>query len=187
MKPIFFNKIFLIIALVFCTFSCTSDLDFDQVNDFAAHPSFTTNLAYLEVKAASLAPLGTGGGSTDYTADVEFLDNSFVRDDLVKAELDFRFKNSTPRKFIFNVAFLDINNAPIFRIEPISVEASVNGSDVSPPPTKIVFEENLDVIKNAKKMVFQIEVKPGVILSANDLKRIEISSSITAEFKVEVE
>lgn len=187
MKHIFYNRLILIIFLVLCSLSCSSDLDFEQANDFDAQPVFTTNLAYLDIKAADLEPLGTGGGSNDFTADVEFLDNSFVSDDLVKAELNFRFKNSIPRKFIFNVVFLDINSAPIYSIGPIPVEASVNNSDVLPPPTKVIFDANSDLLKNARKMVFSITVLAGPPLTINSPGRIEMSSSITAGFKVEVE
>jgi hypothetical protein len=187
MKHLLYNRIILLTTLIFSAFSCSSDLDFNQANDFSAQPVFTTNLAYVELKESVLAGNGAGNGAGNvvfnHTSDVDFLDKSFVDENLVKVELNFRFRNSIPRDFIFSVVFLDKNDAPIYNMPPIRVVTSAN--DFFSPP--VIFETNaeLDILKNTKKMVFSIVMDPvGPPLTINSTNRIEMSSSATAYFDI---
>jgi hypothetical protein len=183
MKQIFHNKILLIAALVLCSFSCSSDLDFGQADDFSAQPVFTTNLAYLEAKAPEFELGGGGQYVYSYVANVDFLSTSFVEDDLIKAELYFRIKNTIARAYIYDIVFLDVNNAPIKNIK-IDVPASVNGAEVLVDPTIIFDASNIDILKKTTKMVFSITMLAGPPLTATSPGRIELSSSITAYFDV---
>jgi hypothetical protein len=183
MKQRFYNRILLIAALVFCSFSCSSDLDFEQANDFSAQPVFTTNLAYLEAKAPQFEAGGTGLYVYPYIANVDFLNTSFVEDDLVKAELYFRIKNTIARAYIYDIIFLDQNDAPIKNIR-MDVPASVNGVEVLSERTEIFTTANVDILKRTAKMVFTITMLPGSQLTATSPGRIELSSSITAYFDV---
>jgi hypothetical protein len=183
MKQRFYNRILLITALVFCFFSCSSDLDFEQANDFSAQPVFTTNLAYLEAKAPQFESGGAGLYVYPYIANVDFLNTSFVEDDLIKAELYFRIKNTIPRAYVYDIVFLDVNDAPIKNIK-IDVPASVNGVEVLVDPTITFDTSNVDILKKTAKMVFSITMLPGTPLTATSPGRIEFSSSITAYFDV---
>jgi hypothetical protein len=182
MKHLLYNRIILLTTLILSAFSCSSDLDFNQAEDFSAEPVFTTNLAYVELKESVLAGNGAGNIVFKHTSNVDFLNKSFVDENLVKVELNFRFRNSIPRDFIFRVVFLDKNDAQIYNMPPIQVATSVN--DFFPPP--VIFETNaeLDVLKRTTKMVFSIVMNQGPPLTVNSTNRIEMSSSLTAYFDV---
>lgn len=183
MKHRHYNKIILIIALIICTFSCSSDLDFDQVNDFNAQPVFTTNLAYFEAKAPSFVVNGVEQAFFSYVANVDFLNTSFVEEDLVKTDLYFRIKNTIARAYTYNITFLDQNNAPIYVIT-MNVPA-YSGKEVLVEKTETFTTANIAILKNTTKMVFSITMLPGAPpLTANSPGRVELSSSITAYFDV---
>ena len=45
------NRLFGILILSFFYFSCSSDLDFDQINDLKLEPVFVANMASFDIKA----------------------------------------------------------------------------------------------------------------------------------------
>jgi len=182
MKYRFYNKIILVIALVLSTFSCSSDLDFNQAEDFTAQPVVTTNLAYFEVKAPDFIINGTEQSFFSYVSNVDFLNTSFVEEDLVKTELYFRIKNTIARRYVYNVTFLDQNNAPIYLIT-MNVPA-YSGTEVLVEKTETFTAANVDILKRTTKMVFSIAMLSGPPLTFNSPGRIELSTSITAYFDV---
>jgi hypothetical protein len=183
MKQRFYNKFFLMIAFVLCSFSCTSELDFEQVNDFSAQPVFTTNLAYFEAKAPYFEVAGAGGQIYPYAAKVDFFDTSFIKDNLIQTDLFFRIKNTIERAYIFNISFLDVNDAPIYNLGPILVP-QYNGTEVLVEYPETFDASKIDILKSTKKMVFSITILPGTPLTASSPGRIEMSSSLTAYFDV---
>jgi hypothetical protein len=168
--------------VVLCFFSCSSDLDFEQANDFSAQPIFTTNLAYYEAKAPDFEIAGAGAYSFGYVAKVEFFDTSFIKDNLIKTDLYFRIKNTIARGYDFNITFLDVNNAPIKTVNiPVGAYA---GTEILEEKTVTFTTVDIDILKNTKKMVFSIAILPGTPLTATSPGRIEMSSSLTAYFDV---
>ncbi|PZX92878.1 hypothetical protein DOS84_13485 [Flavobacterium aquariorum] len=182
MRNGFCNRVILVIVLVLCTFSCSSDLDFNQAEDFTAQPVFTTNLSYFEVKAPDFIIDGTEQPFFSYVANVDFLNTSFVEEDLVRTELYFRIKNTIARAYDYNVNFLDDNNTPIYTIT-MNVPA-YGGKEVLVEKTETFTAANVDILKRTTKMVFSIAMFPGPPLTANSPGRVELSSSITAYFDV---
>jgi hypothetical protein len=168
--------------VVLCSFSCSSDLDFEQANDFSAQPIFTTNLAYFEAKAPYFTGAGGGGQIYPYIAKVDFFDTSFIKDNLIKTDLYFRIKNTIGRGCNFNITFLDVNNAPIKTVNiPVGAYA---GAEILEEKTVTFTTVDIDILKNTKKMVFLIAILPGTPLTATSPGRIEMSSSLTAYFDV---
>jgi hypothetical protein len=171
------------LAFVLCSFSCSSELDFEQVNDFSAQPVFTTNLAYFEAKAPYFEVAGAGGQIYPYAAKVDFFDTSFIKDNLIKTDFFFRIKNTIARAYIFNITFLDENDAPIRNLLPIFVP-EYSGTDILKEETVSFTVADVDILKRTKKMVFSITILPGTPLTASSPGRIEMSSSLTAYFDV---
>jgi hypothetical protein len=182
MKYSFFKGIIGVLVLSL-SFSCSSDLDFNQANDFNVQPVFTTNLAYFEAKAPVFVINDIERSFFSYTSNVSFFTTSFIEDDLVKADLYFRIKNTIARAYILNVTFLDKKGIAIYSIPPMNVSAS-NGTEILLERTEIFSGINVDILKRTTNMVFSIEMLAGPPLTANSAGRVELSSSITAYFDV---
>lgn len=183
MKYRFYNRIILFTLLILCSFSCSSDLDYDQVNDFNIQPVFTTNLAYLKGNASDFVENGVELPVFSYLTNVDFLNTSFVEEDLVKAELYFRVKNTINRAYLFNITFLNANNAPIHAIT-MNVPA-YSGTEILAEKTETFTAANVDILKKTTKLAFAIVMYPGPPLTESSPGRVELSSSITAYFDVE--
>jgi hypothetical protein len=182
MKFTFFKKIILITTLACCFFSCSSDLDFEQVNDFNMQPVFIGNLAYINREASDFISNGTETPNFSYTSDVDFLRKSFVKENLVKTELYFRIKNTINRSYAFNVTFLNRNGVPIYNIK-MDVPA-YNGSEVIVEKTETFTAANLSILENTTRMVFSVRMFAGPPITAATLGRVELSSGVTAYFDV---
>jgi hypothetical protein len=181
MKFPFFKKIILIATLGYCLFSCSSDLDFNQAEDFNIQPVFTTNLAYFELKESGFFENGIEDGFFEHTSNVDFFSTPFVDDNLVKAEMNFRFKNAIPRDFVFSVDFQDVNDVSLYKIS-FNIPAS---TPLFIPPPVSFDVSNLYIIKNTKRMVFSLAMNQGPPpLSPNSQNTMEMSSSLTAYFDV---
>ncbi|PJJ06954.1 hypothetical protein CLU83_0076 [Flavobacterium sp. 1] len=182
MKFTFFKTIILIAFLECCFFSCSSDLDFDQVNDLNVQPVFVSNLAYINIDAQDFISNGTETPIFSYTSDVDFLSKSFVKENLVKTELYFRIKNTINRSYAFNVTFLNKNGTPIYNIK-MDIPA-YNGSEVIVEKTETFTATNVSILENTAKMVFSVRMFAGPPITAATPGRIEFSSGITAYFDI---
>nr|WP_315152658.1 hypothetical protein [uncultured Flavobacterium sp.] len=182
MKFTFFKKIILITTIVCCLSSCSSDLDFDQVNDFNVQPTFIGNLAYMNIKASDFISNGTETPIFSYTSDVDVLGEPFIEENLVKTELYFRIKNTINRAYAFNVTFLNNNGAPIYNIR-MDVPA-YSGTETIVEKTETFTAANIDILKNTAKMVFSVRMFSGPPITAATPGRVELSSGIIAYFDI---
>lgn len=183
MKRIFCNRNILFITLVLSVFSCASDLDFEQANDFTAQPVFTSNLAYLQGKASDFVEDGIELPPLSYTTQVGFFDSSFVNENLLKAEFYFRIKNTINRPFTIDIDLKEESGGLVRNIK-IEVPASVDGSEVLVDPTIVFDESEADELRRTTQMVFVVTLHDGPPLTETSPGRIELSSSVTAYFDV---
>lgn len=181
MKYSFFKRIIGVVLLVL-SFSCSSDLDFEQTNQFNIKPVFTTNLAYFSLDANQFVVNGVEQSEFSYIANVDFFKTGFIRDDLVRTELYFRVKNTINRGYTYDITFLDENNITIYTIN-MGIPA-YNGTEIVVEKTEIFNSSNVNILKNTKSIIFSILLLPGPPLTAASPGRVELSSSITAYFDV---
>lgn len=182
MRFTFFKIIILITFLVSCFSSCSSDLDFEQANNFNIQPVVTTNLAYIKANASDFISNGAESPLLSFTSNVDFLNTSFVEEDLVKTELYFRIKNTINRSFVFNIVFIDSDGLPVYNLR-MDVPAG-NGTEVIVEKTEIFTVANIDILKNTSQMSFSILMLNGTPISATTPGRVEMSSGITAYFDI---
>jgi hypothetical protein len=177
------NKFFGIYILSFLFFSCSSDLDFDQINDLKLEPVFVANMANFDIKANQFV---IGGVEQPLVGDVMnfevFNDKDFSRN-LNKTEMYFEFVNTINRAYNINVYFLGANDVRLYTI-PFSVPAY---SGVSNPVTKTEIFENakLDLLKKTQKIALVIAMFPGPPLTDSSVGSLKMRSSGTLYFLVE--
>jgi hypothetical protein len=175
-------KIIGVVVVVFSAFSCSSDLDFNQVNDFNIQPAFTTNLAYFNPKASDFIIIGSEQSSFSFLSNVDIFNSSFVENDLVRTDLYFKINNTINRSYIYNITFLNASNVALNSID-ISIPA-YNGTVVIVEKTFVFEGLNIDIIKNTESILFSVKMLAGPPLTVDSAGQLESSSSITAYFDV---
>ncbi|KAF2331578.1 MAG: hypothetical protein REI96_21570 [Flavobacterium nitrogenifigens] len=172
----------LLFAAVFFL-SCSSDLDFDQVNDFKLEPVFVANLAYFDIPANKLED----DGSTNVYPDVRDFDifkDKFFNERLKKAEFDFEIENNINRSFVINMLLLNAENQVLQTIS--FTVPSYNGTpNVIKYPTEVFENARLDLLKQTQKIGFVIIIAAGPPLNSESLGNLKLRSSATAYLEIE--
>ncbi|MEN2400963.1 hypothetical protein GKZ90_0014350 [Flavobacterium sp. MC2016-06] len=180
MKSNFISSISKIFILASLFFSCSSDLDFNQVNDLKLEPVIVANLAYFNLPAAQIQ------NGQQIPPDVESFDifrRKFFTEHLKKAALDFEIENTISKAFALNIIFIDVNNQPIEAINLI-VPAYTSGTNVIKYPTEVFEGERLERLKKATQIGFEILMTSGTPAS-NDSGNLKLKSSATVYMEIE--
>lgn len=180
---ILINKATGLLFLTLFLFSCSSDLDFNQVNDLKLEPVVVGNLAYFDVVANQL--LDDGGTHIIYdTSTFDIFKNRFFRDELTKVEFNFEVENTINRTFRLDVLLLNAND-DILETISFPVPAYVGSSNVIKYPTEVFENQRLDLLKQTAKIGFVLTIASGPPLNQNSTGRIKLKSSATAYLEIE--
>ena len=174
------NKFFGIFILSLFFLSCSSDLDFDQVNDLKLEPVVVANLATFDILANQFV---IGGVEQPLAGDVMnfevFNDPDFVNN-ISQTDLYFEFNNTINRAYSINLYFLDANDAKLYTI-PFAIPA-YTGSPIVVTKTEVFDNAKLDLLKQTKKIAFVITMLPGIPLTDSSLGSLKLRSSATIYF-----
>lgn len=178
-----YRNISSVIFLVFLLFSCSSDLDFDQVNDFKIEPVFVANLAYFDIPANKLVD---DGGTNVYpdVRDFDVFKDNFFNERLKKAEFDFEIENTINRSFIINMLLLDDQNK-VLQTLSFAVPSYKGTPNVIKYPTEVFENARLDLLKQTQKIGFVVIIAAGPPLNSESLGNLKLRSSATAYLVVE--
>ena len=177
------SKISSIIFRVFLLFSCSSDLDFDQVNDFKIEPVFVANLAYFDIPANKLVD---DGGTNIYpdVRDFDVFKDKFFNERLKKAEFDFEIENNINRSFVINMLLLNDQNQVLQTIS-FAVPSYKGTPNVIKYPTEVFENARLDLLKQTQKIGFVVIIAAGPPLNSESLGNLKLRSSATAYLVIE--
>jgi hypothetical protein len=177
------NKFLRIFILSIFFLSCSSDLDFDQVNDLMLEPVVVANLATFDVPANEFV---IGGIEQNVAGDVMNFDifrDTYFNDSLRRADFFFEINNTINRAYRINLYLLDANNSPLYTI-PFDVPAYTGVQNLV-TKTEIFENAKLDLLKKSVKIAFVITMLPGPALSESSLGSLKLRSSATVYFVVE--
>lgn len=177
------NKFLGIFFLTIFSLSCSSDLDFDQVNDLKLEPVLVANLATFDVPANQFVVNGMEQTVAGDLLDFNVFRNSFLNESLTRADFFFEIDNTINRAYRINLYLLDANNSPLYTI-PFDVPAYA-GTQNLVTKTEIFENSKLDLLKKTEKIAFVITMFPGPLLTENSLGSLKLRSSATIYFVVE--
>ena len=142
--------------------SCVKDVDLDQAKDIGLKPKLQIDLLIFDVNEADFVDTLTNQQKTIIrdTVRLEFLDDSYVQDDLMEVEFSFKYINSFPKSFHNKISFLSENNSAQH-----VVEFNINPGDKNNPAVTEVIDlikfDQIQIIRRSIKMAVEIEVLPG--------------------------
>ena len=177
------NRVFCLFILLLFSFSCASDLDYDQANDLKLEPVFVANLAYFDVPANEFVTNGVEQSVIFDTPTVDVFNDDFFRDNLKKVEFFFEMENTINRAYSVDLVFLDNNNQRVHAIN-LTVPA-FTGMENKVTKTEIFENAQLDLLKRTTKIAFTLTMLPGAPLNENSSGRLKLRSGVTAYLVVE--
>ncbi|WP_243416295.1 hypothetical protein [Flavobacterium sp. HTF] len=163
--------------------SCSSDLDFDQVNDLKLKPVVVANLAHFNVPASQLRD--DGGTHIAFDArEFDVFKDKFFTEDLLKAEFDFEIENTIDRAFDLQLLLLNANDETLETIS-FPVPAYTGSPNVIKYPTEVFENQRLELLKQTVKIGFVLIVATGPPLNEDSTGNIKLKSSATAYLEIE--
>lgn len=177
------NKLVTMFFLSVLFLSCSSDLDFDQVNDLKREPVFVANLASFYAKASQFVSGGIELSLVGDVMDFDVFNNEDFTRNLNKTEMYFEFNNTINRACSINLYFLDANGSILYII-PFSVPAYTGVINLV-SKTEVFENTKLDVLKNTQKIAFVISMLPGPPLTETSIGNLKMRSRGTLYFFVE--
>lgn len=157
--------------------SCVKHVDFNQVEDFSVEPVIKSSLVYFTLNQINFFDVVNSVEVVTPIDDVSgftLLKNSFIRNNLLRAKLEFQINNQFDRRFTVNIQFLDDNNLPTHTFDPFIVTANN-------PSFKQI--EEIEVANN-QSFLSSTKVKVSIELSpSSNGSTIDPNQEQTLEFK----
>lgn len=148
-------------VILFCAIasSCSSDLDFDQINDFSAEPEIAANLAYFELAIPSSIPSLPPFTPTPVNAKFDILRDASVNKRLIGATLFFEVENINVKHYGVIVEFKDDADQIL---ERITIDQNDNFDGVNKLSKEVTYlKSDLDFLKLATSIDFTASIDPA--------------------------
>ena len=148
------------LPLLFLLFSCVKDVDLDQIDEVVIPPTAAIDLVYFDLTAADLrdTPGGTKTASDDLR--LEFLDDDYIQDGLMRADFIFKFVNSFPQPATATIKFLSASNALMHQVI-IDIPGGSSAAPAVVNVTEIIQRDQISRIRNSIRMSVDIELFPN--------------------------
>lgn len=183
MKVLTFNRSIILAILLIFSFSCASDLDFEQVNTIKLEPVIVTNLAYFDAKATQFVTNGVERNIIFETSTIQIFDDSFFRQRLKKVELFYELENTINRAYTLDVLFLDKDNQSVHALK-LAIP-SYTGAENKTTKTDLFEGLQLDLLKKTTKITFILVMRPSRTMTDLSIGSLKLRSSITAYLVIE--
>ncbi|HSM64353.1 MAG TPA: hypothetical protein VK833_10485 [Gillisia sp.] len=154
------NPIFLLLFGVVMG-SCVKGVDLDQTEEIALTPDLQVSLLIFDVTSEDFSNPDTGEFQATIrdTVRLEFLDDSYIQDDLNTVEFSFKYTNSFSQPFRNKISFLSENDR-VQHVVNFDIQAGNKDQAVETNWIEFIDNANIDVIKNSIKMVVEIQAYP---------------------------
>lgn len=183
MKRLLSSRFLVILYLAIFSFSCSSDLDFNQTKNLRLEPAYVTNLVYFDIPANEFVTNGIETPQFIERSTVDIFNKTFFVNDLVKTDLDFEINNTIARAFTLEVKLFNANGTQLDTII-IAVPAYYGASNIV--TQKEVFQgTRLTTLKNTTRIQMTLRMAAGTALTESSTGTIKMRSGVTAYFVVQ--
>lgn len=162
MPPQKINFFFALFPLCFLLFSCVKDVDLDQYEEIVIKPEAAIDLIFFTLTAEDFSGEENPLRAFDDTR-LDFLDDDYIQNNLVKADLNFRFTNHFEREFVAVVRLLSEGNSVQHEIL-IPIPAGTTASPAKVDYTELIEGDEIRKIRRSIKISVEITTHSGQLL-----------------------
>ncbi|MEP0264466.1 hypothetical protein [Dokdonia sp.] len=148
----------LILTLFFTAYtSCVSDVDFDQTQDVVISPNAVTDLIFFNLDTSDFENVDTPEIelSVQDTTRLEFLNDDFIRENLIEITLDFQVDNSFGQSLVNRAAFINSAGVEQYVVE-FEIVASPDGTLQRTLFTEVISLEDIQAISNSSQIANEV-------------------------------
>lgn len=183
MKCLLSSRFLGILYLAIFSFSCSSDLDFNQTKNLRLEPTYVANLVYFDIPASEFVTNGLETPQFTDRSTVDIFNNTFFVNDLIKTDLDFEINNTIARAYTLDVKLFNAIGSQLDNIS-IAVPAYYGATNIV--TQKEVFQgARLTTLKNTTRIQMTLRMAAGTALTESSTGTIKMRSGVTAYFVVQ--
>ncbi len=183
MKCLLSSRFLGILYLAIFSFSCSSDLDFNQTKNLRLEPTYVANLVYFDIPASEFVTNGLETPQFIDRSTVDIFNNTFFVNDLIKTDLDFEINNTIARAYTLDVKLFNAIGSQLDNIS-IAVPAYYGATNIV--TQKEVFQgARLTTLKNTTRIQMTLRMAAGTALIESSTGTIKMRSGVTAYFVVQ--
>ena len=183
MKRLFNYRFLGILYLGLFSFSCSSDLDFNQTKNVRLEPTYVANLVYFDIPASEFVTNGIETPQFTDRSTVDIFNNTFFVNDLVKVDLDFEINNTIARAYILDVKLF---NSSGIQLDNISIAVPAYSGAANVITQKEIFQgTRLTTLKNTTRIEMALRMASGTALTESSTGTIKMRSGVTAYFVIQ--
>lgn len=169
------------LSLLISLASCVKDVDLDQAGEIVIPPTAAIDLVYFDLALEELS-VGPGGNLRAVDASrLDFLDDDYIQNGLVRADFNFVFINSFENAFTVNFLFRSPSDAISHQIK-IEVPAGSMDTPAVVDYTEIIDNSQIDKIKKSIKVSVEIDMQGDPIATEGNLQ-LRSTGTYYFEFK----
>ena len=143
------------LTLLVACFSCVKDVDLDQANEIVLSPEAAVDLIFFDLVASEFTTVSGSGVTAKDETRLDFLDDDYIQNDLVRADFNFRFTNTFESPLNAIIRFLSPGNG----VQHTVVVPIPQGSLEEPAVvdyTEIINEAQITRIRRSIKMSVEV-------------------------------
>ena len=182
MHTIFNKRILGLFFLVLLSFSCSSNLDFNQANSLKLTPVVVANFASFDILANQFVVNGTEQQLPNIESNFDVFKDSFLYNNVKGIDLYFEMDNTINRDYEIELYFLNATNSKVYTYT-FTVPANATATTLY-TKTLTIGVSDLALIKTSGKIGFKITMLPGTPLTASSLGSLKLRSSATLYFSI---
>jgi len=135
--------------------SCVKDTDFDQADDIVITPVLEVDFVFFTLDASDYVDPDSGDFRlmVSDTTNLNFLDGTFVQEDLKRAEFTFNFTNGINQNFNTEFRFLNDNDQVRYEFTIPVASGSVNSPVITNHIENIENEGIIELTKATKVVI----------------------------------
>ncbi len=143
------------LSLVLVSYSCVKDVDLDQYNEIVLSPEAAIDLIYFDLTADEFTgENGSGVTASDETR-LDFLDDDYIQNSLVRADFNFRFTNTFQSPLTATIRLVSPSNSVQHTIE-VPIPSGSLGEPATIDYTEIIDENQINRVRRSIKMSVEI-------------------------------
>lgn len=149
-----------IFPLLFVLISCVKDVDVNQYEEVIFTPEAAIDLIYFTITSKNFSAGANGNLTAADSTRLDFLDDNYIQDGLLRADFNYRFTNSFSQELIAQIRFLSESGAVQHEVT-IPISAGSPASPVIVDYTEIINKDQIHKIKRSIEMSIEITMQDG--------------------------
>lgn len=143
------------LTLLLLNYSCVKDVDLDQYEEIILTPEAALDLIFFTITNDDFTNTSGGEATAGDETRLDFLDDDYIQNDLVRADFNFRFTNTFQSPLTATIRFLSPSNAVQHTIV-IPVPPGSAGDPSTVDYTETIFEDQIGKIRRSIKVSVEI-------------------------------